>query len=90
MTEPHVLRRMGVQHAPDTAEAAQFPNFRVDVVLPDGGDRDSKPGCTGAFVVVRFESVLVVTDRALFKATVANGVGSGKAFGFGLLSFAPV
>jgi hypothetical protein len=38
--------------------------------------------------LVRFDGVLVVTDPALFRETVANGIGSGKAFGFGLLSLA--
>lgn len=37
---------------------------------------------------VRFDGVLVVTDPVIFCATVAKGVGSGKAFGFGLLSIA--
>jgi CRISPR system Cascade subunit CasE len=72
---------------PETSEPIQLPNFRVDAV-PEGRDRNSKPGCAGAFVSVRFDGVLVVTDPALFKAAVANGIGSGKAFGFGLLSFA--
>jgi CRISPR system Cascade subunit CasE len=73
---------------PETKEPIQLPNFRVDAV-PEGGDRNSKPSCDGKFVAVRFDGVLVVTDPALFKATVANGIGSGKAFGFGLLSIAP-
>jgi CRISPR system Cascade subunit CasE len=72
---------------PETAEPIQLPNFRVDAV-PEGRDRNSKPGCAGAFVAVRFDGVLVVTDPALFKTTVETGIGSGKAFGFGLLSVA--
>jgi CRISPR associated protein len=58
--------------------------------FPGGRDRNSKPGCAGAFVAVRFDGVLVVTDPALFKTAVASGIGSGKASGFGLLSFAPL
>jgi CRISPR system Cascade subunit CasE len=74
---------------PKTSEPIQLPNFRVDVV-PEGRYRNSKPGCDGAFIAVRFDGVLVVTDPALFRVAVENGIGSGKAFGFGLLSVAPI
>jgi hypothetical protein len=37
-----------------------------------------------------FEGVLVCTDSDLLRDTMINGVGHGKAFGFGLLSIAPV
>jgi CRISPR system Cascade subunit CasE len=73
---------------PETGEPVQLPNFRVDVV-PDGRIRNDKPDHGGDFLAVRFEGVLIVTDPATFRATVAGGVGSGKAFGFGLLSVAP-
>jgi len=75
-----------VKH-PETGEPIQLPNFRVDVV-PEGRDRNDKPGHAGAFLAVRFEGVLTVTDPATFQATVAAGIGSAKAFGFGLLSVA--
>jgi CRISPR associated protein len=32
----------------------------------------------------------VVQDAAQFRATVAIGIGSAKAFGFGLLTIAPI
>lgn len=38
---------------------------------------------------VLFEGRLVVTDADLFRAALENGIGSGKAYGFGLLSIAP-
>ncbi|MDQ2787635.1 MAG: type I-E CRISPR-associated protein Cas6/Cse3/CasE [Chloroflexota bacterium] len=38
---------------------------------------------------VRFEGRLTVRDAALFRRTLADGVGRGKAYGFGLLSVAP-
>ncbi|MFZ5500849.1 MAG: type I-E CRISPR-associated protein Cas6/Cse3/CasE [Candidatus Micrarchaeota archaeon] len=38
----------------------------------------------------RYEGVLEVTDPANFRNTVIQGIGPGKAFGFGLLSIAPV
>ncbi len=39
---------------------------------------------------VRYEGILEVTDPACFKETIFRGIGPGKAFGFGLLSVAPV
>jgi CRISPR system Cascade subunit CasE len=48
---------------------------------PDGGHRMT-------FRSVRFDGVLVVTDPDHLKAALAAGIGSGKAFGFGLLSLA--
>lgn len=74
---------------PETREPIQLPNFRVDVVS-EGRDYNSKPGHDGFFLAVRFEGILVVNDPEAFRATVAAGIGSGKAFGFGLLSLAPV
>jgi CRISPR system Cascade subunit CasE len=58
-------------------------------VIPEGRDRNGKPGHAGEFLAVRFEGVLAVTDPEVFRATVAAGIGSGKAFGFGLLSVGP-
>lgn len=72
-----------------TSESVQLPNFRVDVV-PEGRDKNDKTGHRdGAFVAVRFDGVLEVTDPRLFSQTVCAGVGSAKGFGFGLLSVAP-
>lgn len=42
------------------------------------------------FFSVQFDGVLQVTDPATFLAAIENGIGSGKAFGFGLLSVAPI
>ena len=39
---------------------------------------------------VRYDGVLVVTDPAGFHEALVQGIGSGKAFGFGLLSLAPL
>jgi CRISPR system Cascade subunit CasE len=40
------------------------------------------------FGAVLFEGRLEVTDRELFLTALREGIGSGKAFGFGLLSVA--
>ena len=37
---------------------------------------------------VQFDGVLQVVEPALFVHAIAAGIGSGKAFGFGLLSVA--
>jgi len=39
---------------------------------------------------VRCNGILVVSDPARFQETIIHGIGAGKAFGFGLLSVAPV
>lgn len=39
---------------------------------------------------VRYEGILEVTDADIFHEILVRGIGSGKAFGFGLLSVAPV
>lgn len=39
---------------------------------------------------VEFRGNLKVTDPALFRHNVENGIGHGKAFGFGLLQLVPV
>lgn len=40
-------------------------------------------------LAVRFDGLLRVTDADAFRETLSRGIGSGKAFGFGLLSLAP-
>jgi len=39
-------------------------------------------------LAVRFEGLLRITDVNAFRETLARGIGSGKAYGFGLLSIA--
>jgi CRISPR system Cascade subunit CasE len=44
----------------------------------------------GTHSAVEFQGELTVTDPIRFRASVAAGIGSAKAFGFGLLVLAPV
>ena len=44
----------------------------------------------GVHYAVEFQGVITVTDPALFRTTFTNGIGSAKAFGFGLLALAPI
>ena len=38
---------------------------------------------------VYFKGILMVSDEKAFRHTIVSGIGSGKAYGFGLLSLAP-
>ncbi len=64
-------------------------------VSRDGKIKDEKDaGRDGAvhkleLLSVQFDGVLQVTDPDKLVAAVQNGIGSGKGFGFGLLSLAP-
>jgi CRISPR system Cascade subunit CasE len=53
---------------------------------PSNGNRKSRL----TFASVLFEGKLRVTDREKFRTSLELGVGSAKAYGFGLLSVAPV
>jgi len=44
----------------------------------------------GTHTAVEFQGELVVTNPSQFRSTVAAGIGSAKAFGFGLLIIAPI
>lgn len=59
--------------------------------IPRGREFFHKDGTShGAHTAVDFQGELTVTDPAQFRATVAAGIGSAKAFGFGLLVLAPL
>lgn len=49
-----------------------------------------KQGIRGLHTAVDFQGVLTVTDPAKFYQTFTRGIGSAKAFGFGLLVLAPI
>lgn len=53
--------------------------------------RDTKGGQSSRTIAaVRFDGVFVVTDADKLSEAVRNGIGPQKAFGFGLLSLAPL
>ncbi len=73
------------------------PNVRVQSESRQWGvRRPPSPGLIAqgrdrlTFASVIFEGILEVTDADQFRATLANGIGSAKAYGFGLMSIAPV
>lgn len=49
-----------------------------------------KKGKVGLHSAVEFQGVLTITDPAKFHETFTHGIGSAKAFGFGLLVIAPI
>jgi CRISPR system Cascade subunit CasE len=54
-----------------------------------GREYFEKKGMRGLHSAVEFQGVLKVTDPARFHETFTRGLGSAKAFGFGLLVIAP-
>jgi CRISPR system Cascade subunit CasE len=59
--------------------------------IPRGREFFHKDGAThGTHTAVEFQGELSVTNPAQLRATVAGGIGSAKAFGFGLLVLAPI
>jgi CRISPR system Cascade subunit CasE len=61
---------------------------KIEFKKPDEKDSDKKKTVTYGSVV--FEGVLIVTDADKFRDALIGGIGQGKAYGFGLLSVAPV
>lgn len=73
-------------------EAGGFAPHSI-VVIPEKTMEDKKTDDIGqphdlTLIAVRFEGVLQVADPTIFNRTLEQGVGSGKGFGFGLLSVA--
>ena len=68
------------------AEAGGFA-VQLDAVrtIPRGREYFFKPGARGVHYATEFQGALQVTDAARFRETFARGIGSAKAFGFGLL-----
>ncbi len=68
-------------------KVAPIPNVAsVEEGKLKGWRKDSDKPMT--FNSVVFEGVLLVTDAAKFKESIVSGIGTGKAYGFGLLSIA--
>ncbi len=55
-----------------------------------GREYFKKSGQDGMHSAVEFQGVLTVIDPARFHETFTRGIGSAKAFGFGLLVIAPI
>ncbi len=58
--------------------------------IPKPRNYFQKGAMQGVHYAVEFQGVLTVTDPAIFRTTFTTGIGSAKAFGFGLLALAPI
>ena len=52
--------------------------------------RKTKAGLHGVHHAVDFTGILEITDPAVFRAAFARGIGSAKAFCFGMMAIAPL
>ncbi|MDF7807594.1 type I-E CRISPR-associated protein Cas6/Cse3/CasE [Pontiellaceae bacterium B12219] len=73
---------------------AEQGGFSIDIaslqISPPLNQYFYKNGKRGNHKRVEFEGVLSVNDREVFKQTFNRGIGSAKAFGFGLLVLQPI
>lgn len=74
---------------------AQAGGFTLNLdalrTVPRGREFFHKDGTShGTHTAVEYQGELTVTNPAQFRATVTAGIGSAKAFGFGLLVIAPI
>lgn len=84
------LSRKGLQ-AGFSVASCRVGDYRwIDTRSPEADADTRDRGKSRALRYVRFDGVLVVTDPDKLKEAVRNGIGPQKAFGFGLLSLAPV
>ena len=68
---------------------AQAGGFLVETVLPTQQQRTDDRKRNLKFLSIQFDGILRVVEPKLLQKTLVEGIGSGKAFGFGLLSVAP-
>lgn len=85
------LRRKGEQHGFRLLAARVNPNVVNARANPEGKvigwrERSQPPMKFGSAL---FDGELEIADAEKFRQALAGGIGSGKAYGFGLLSIAP-
>jgi CRISPR system Cascade subunit CasE len=72
----------------------QQSGFAVDTdslrTFSRGREYFERQGVRGMHSAVEFQGVLNVSDPVKFHETFTRGIGSAKAFGFGLLVIAPI
>ncbi|MFQ3634190.1 type I-E CRISPR-associated protein Cas6/Cse3/CasE, partial [Roseiflexus sp.] len=88
------LERKGAQHGFRLLKTHLHPEIPAVQVARQGTDRgkrrtmDNRDIMPLTFGATLFTGFLEVTDANRFRTTLIEGIGSGKAFGFGLLSIA--
>ena len=86
---PGWLARKAEQHGFHVLDASDQPDpVSGKEQVGWKGTRPGRQRLTHAAVL--FEGVLRITDAERFRSALWQGIGSGKAYGFGLLSIAPV
>ena len=76
-----------------TSDETDVPNVRATPSprpAAPWGTRGARDGRRLTLDSVVFEGLLEVIDPAAFRGALEQGIGSGKAYGFGMLSVAPV
>ena len=68
----------------------RIPIKANESVVTNEESAEAKKVYDAKFFSVQFDGILQVTDTAAFLTAVQAGIGSGKAFGFGLLSLAAI
>jgi len=75
---------------PSESEAQDIPQVRVRQEGKFGGrKRENGKSYTTTHLAVLVDGHLQITDADAFRQTLVRGIGSAKAYGFGLLSIAP-
>ena len=80
------MQRKGTAGGFEPVSVTTIPERAMDDKMTDNAGNKHDLTLTA----VRFDGLLRVTDPTAFNRTLEQGVGSGKGFGFGLLSVAPV
>ena len=84
------IRRKGDQGGFAVDEATLRTFSRGHEYFSKGEKEWVEKTVTGLHSAVEFQGVLTVTDPAKFHQAFTRGIGSAKAFGFGLLVIAPI
>jgi CRISPR system Cascade subunit CasE len=82
------FRFANVRIAPAVENVATVEQGKITSRKYDKDNPDKRHTLT--FGSVTFEGVLQVIDADKFRESLVQGIGTGKAYGFGLLSIAPV
>ncbi|WP_165064368.1 type I-E CRISPR-associated protein Cas6/Cse3/CasE [Desulfovibrio sp. ZJ200] len=81
------LRRKAAQHGFQLLEEQEGANVEI---FPAENHHFNKAGEHGLIVGVRFRGLLRVVEQQAFAEAFARGIGSARAFGFGLLMLEPL
>lgn len=84
------LQRKAADHGFRVDSVMPIQQQRIQGRIPRKEEAQDQAAHAAKFFSVQFDGILQVTDPTRFLTAIQSGIGSGKAFGFGLLSVAPV